>query len=79
MQPIPVPRTLDARSRLLFWESDYVLAAMGGLVAGLLVSGLTAGIIGAFLFTWGWKKARRVDSINGKEVGEGFRLGRLFF
>ena len=21
----------------------------------------------------------RVDSINGKEVGEGFRLGRLFF
>ena len=70
MQPIPVPRTLDARSRLLFWESDYVLAAMGGeccplltaamggLVAGLLVSGLTAGIIGAFLFAWGWKKAR---------------------
>ena len=56
MQPIPVPRTLDARSRLLFWESDYVLAAMGGLVAGLLVSGLTAGIIGAFLFAWGWKK-----------------------
>lgn len=58
MQPIPVPRTLDARSRLLFGESDYVLAAMGGLVAGLLVSGLTAGIIGAFLFAWGWKKAR---------------------
>ena len=33
MQPIPVPRTLDARSRLLFWESDYVLAAMGGEIS----------------------------------------------
>ena len=55
MQPIPVPSTLDARSRLLYWESAYVMAAMGGRVAGRLASGLTAGIIGAFLFAWGWK------------------------
>lgn len=38
MQPVLVPKTLDARSRLLFWESDYVIVALGGFVAGLLVS-----------------------------------------
>lgn len=54
MQPVLVPKTLDARSRLLFWESDYVIVALGGFVAGLLVSGLTAGLIGAVLFAWGW-------------------------
>lgn len=58
MQPVLVPKTLDARSRLLFWESDYVIVALGGFVAGLLVSGLTAGLIGAVLFAWGWQKAR---------------------
>ena len=31
MQPVLVPKTLDARSRLLFWESDYVIVALGGL------------------------------------------------
>lgn len=41
-----------------FWESDYVIVALGGFVAGLLVSGLTAGLIGAVLFAWGWQKAR---------------------
>lgn len=58
MQWIDVPRTLDARARFLFWESDYVLAALGGLVAGLLISGLGAGLAGAAFFCWGWKRAR---------------------
>ena len=58
MTPVSVPRTLDAKSRFLFWESDYVLVAMGGFVAGLLVSGLGAAFVGAVLFAWGWKKAR---------------------
>lgn len=58
MTPVSVPRTLDAKSRFLFWESDYVLVAMGGFVAGLLVSGLGAAFVGSVLFAWGWKKAR---------------------
>lgn len=58
MQLVTVPQTLDARGRLLSWESDYVLVSAGGLVAGLLVSGLAAGLIGAFLFAWGWKRLR---------------------
>ena len=57
MQTVPVPKTLDARARFLFWDSDYVLVAMGGFVAGLLVSGLGAGMIGALLFAWAWKKS----------------------
>ena len=39
-------------------DADYVIVALGGFVAGLLVSGLTAGLIGAVLFAWGWQKAR---------------------
>ncbi len=58
MQTVAVPRTLDARARLLFWDSDYVLVAMSGLVAGLLVSGLGTGLAGAFGFAWIWKKVR---------------------
>ena len=72
MQPVLVPKTLDARSRLLFWESDYVIVALGGFVAGLLVSGLTAGLIGAVLFAWGWQKAA------GRGVGVLASAGRLF-
>ena len=58
MQTVAVPRTLDARGRLLFWESDYVLMAAGGFVAGLLVQGLMSGMVGAVLFSWAWKRAR---------------------
>jgi type IV conjugative transfer system protein traL len=58
VQTVPVPRTLDAPARFLFWDSDYVLVAMGGFVVGLLVSGLGAGMIGAVLFVWAWKRAR---------------------
>lgn len=64
MHPVPVPKTLDARARLLFWESDYVVMAFGGLTAGLLVSGLGAGLVGALLFVWAWKQARGGGSVS---------------
>ncbi len=58
MQTVAVPRTLDAKARLLFWDSDYVLVAASGFVAGLLASGLGSGLVGAVGFSWIWKKAR---------------------
>lgn len=58
MEFVSVPRTLDARSRFLFWESDYVLMAAGGFATGLLISGLGAGMVCAVLFCWGWSRAR---------------------
>lgn len=63
MQSVAVPKTLDARARFLFWDSDYVVVALGGLVAGLLVSGLGTGMLCAALFAWGWKKARGGGSV----------------
>ena len=45
-------------SRAFLFMGDTGSLALGGFVAGLLVSGLTAGLIGAVLFAWGWQKAR---------------------
>lgn len=56
--PVAVPRTLDASPRFLFWEVDYVMVAGVGLDVGLIISGLTFGIVTCAAFCWLWAKAR---------------------
>lgn len=55
---VPVPRTLDASPRFLFWEIDYVLVAGVGLGVGIIISGLTFGFATCAVFCWLWAKAR---------------------
>ncbi len=55
---VKVPRTLDASSRFLFWDVDYVMVAGVGTAVGVIIDGLTMGVITGGVFCWMWAKAR---------------------
>lgn len=64
---IPVPRTLDALPRFLFWEVDYVLVAAVGFCIGAIVAGTAFGFVTSIAMTYGWSRAR-----SGAGVGRAF-------
>lgn len=64
MQWIEVPRTLDAPARFLFWDFDYVMVASVGLVMGLMISGVTAGLVATVGLTWLWRRLRAGSGVD---------------
>lgn len=58
MQRVPVPRTLDAPPRFLFWDFDVVAVVCFGFMAGMILSGVALAFILAIASWKGWSRAR---------------------
>ena len=58
MKPVPVPLTLDAPPRFLFFDIDYVLVASVGLTLGIVLHGVGFGMVLSGLLCFGWSRAR---------------------
>ena len=58
MNLVPVPRTLDAQPRFLFWDLDYVCIAAVGFAAGLIVATWFWGTAAAAVLCMAWARAR---------------------
>ena len=58
MKRVPVPFTLDAQPRLLFWEADYAMVAAVGFSCGTIIAAWWAGVVAAAVFCWLWGRAR---------------------
>ena len=55
---VPVPRTLDACPRFLFWELDYVMVTVVGFAVGQIIAGWAAGLAAAVVFCRAWVRIR---------------------
>lgn len=64
MKPVPVPLTLDAPPRFLFFDIDYVLVASVGLTLGIVLHGVGFGMVLSCLLCWGWSRARSGRGVN---------------
>ncbi len=64
MRPVPVPLTLDAPPRFLFFDIDYVLVALVGLILGIVLNGFGLGLILLGLFCHIWSRLRSGRGVN---------------
>ena len=64
MKQVPVPLTLDAPPRFLFFDIDYVFVAVTGLTVGIVLSGVVLGLVLMMLFAWVWGRARSGRGVN---------------
>ena len=64
MRPVPVPLTLDAPPRFLFFDIDYVLVATVGLTLGIVIKGFFLGLVLMAVLCHIWSRARSGRGVN---------------
>lgn len=69
MQRVPVPRTLDAPPRFLFWDFDVVAVFAFAFMVGMILVGISLALVLSIAAWHFWSRARA-----GRGVAKAFAL-----